>query len=291
MNVNNKISLFRNYRDTTPALDITIQDFCGNIVSDDYRNEVLAVRDLTEKADRDRIKSTLPAVTISGTFSPSRANANLKQHSGWICLDFDQKGNPDITDWPALRNALAGFANVLFAALSASGKGVFLIIPILYPEYHLEHFLSLEIDFASIGLTVDKACKDVSRLRGISFDPDAVINPRAETYRKYYQAAQVKRTYPTMNGTERIDLLIKKLINAGVDITTDYSDWFELGRALANVYGESGRGYFHQLSQFYPDYKHAECDKQYSACLRSPGKATEATIFELAKKSNIYLKN
>ncbi len=192
MNELSKISVFRNYYDHVPASEVSIQDFCINVIRGDYKNEVEAIRDINDKATRDKIKATLPAVTISGTFS-RRKNEALIQHSGFICLDFDSKGNEGINDWPAFRNSLSDIENVYFAALSVSGKGLFLIIPISTPTKHKLHFLALEKDFLSIGLVIDEAPKNPASLRGMSYDPEAVINERAETYRRVFIPPAIKK--------------------------------------------------------------------------------------------------
>jgi hypothetical protein len=192
MNDLNKISIFKNYFDPIPAVECSVRDFCLNVQNGDYSEEITALRKETLKKQRDAIKATWPACTISGTFS-KRNKQNLIQHSGFICIDIDQHDNSEINDWPALRDSLSSIQNIYFAALSASGKGIFLIIPISTPDKHENQFTALEMDFKAIGLTIDKACKDVSRLRGISFDPDAVINNKAETYKRIYQPPQPKQ--------------------------------------------------------------------------------------------------
>ena len=93
------------------------------------------------------------------------------KHSGFICLDIDPQHNPGIDCGSPLRDTLAGMDEVFFAALSASGKGSFALVRIADPFQHRGHFEALSRDFLKIGLNVDQNCKDVSRLRGMSYDP------------------------------------------------------------------------------------------------------------------------
>jgi len=193
MNINAKISVFRNYLNTVPALNISIFQFYENIVCCDYVNEVNKVRSITDKKQRDAIKSTLPAFTISGTFT-QRGNDYLIQHSGFIAIDIDANDNPNITDWAGLRDTLGTWNEILMAALSVSGRGVFCIIPLSYPHKHKAQFEALEKDFAALGLVIDKACKDVSRLRSITNDPQATWNPQAQPYKKVIIEQEIKHT-------------------------------------------------------------------------------------------------
>jgi BT4734-like, N-terminal domain len=212
-----QISVFRSYFDPNPVLDVSVEEFCANVYWGIYKDEITKLRTLTDKTQRDKVKATLPACTISGTFSKRDSKA-LIQHSGFICLDFDAKGNEHITDWPALRNSLADIKNVYFSALSASGQGVFLIVPILKPYMHKEHFKALQNDFNALGLTVDKACSDVSRLRGLSYDPEAIFNEDAKIYTRYYEQPKPKRFNEKKPLTED-----QKVINAKKWLDGSYS--------------------------------------------------------------------
>jgi len=178
MNINAKISLFRNYWDVTPAFELSIYQFYENVVYSDYVNEVNEVR----KGNK-AVKKQLPGVTISGTFT-KRNNDSLIKHSGFIAIDIDGADNPNISDWEGLRDTLGTWNEVLISALSVSGKGLFLVIPIAYPHKHREQYLALEKDFSEFGLVTDKQCKDVSRLRGITSDPKAIWNEEAQPYQK-----------------------------------------------------------------------------------------------------------
>ena len=183
MNTQAKISLFKNYREVKPAGEISVFQFYENIVNSDYQKEITELRAINEKSLRDAIKATLPACTISGTFS-QRNSQSLIQHSGFICIDIDGKDNPTITNWQGLRDTLGTWEEVVCAALSVSGRGLFLIIAIAYPWKHREQFLALEKDFRNIGLVIDKQCKDVARLRVVTSDPQATWNENAKPYRK-----------------------------------------------------------------------------------------------------------
>jgi hypothetical protein len=65
-----------------------------------------------------------------------------------------------------------------------------------------------------------------------------------------------------------------ELITAkGEDITGGYEQWLEIGFALANTFGESGRDIYHSISVFSNEYgKGRSPDEQYSYCLRSKSK-------------------
>ena len=85
-----------------------------------------------------------------------------------------------------------------------------------------------------------------------------------------------------------LELIVTRIESASIDIAPNYADWRDLGFALADALGESGRNYYHRLSRFYPSYSQSETDKQYSACLASHGHGvTIKTLYHLAKSAGV----
>ena len=83
-------------------------------------------------------------------------------------------------------------------------------------------------------------------------------------------------------------LIVNRIESASIDIVPNYTDWRDLGFALADALGESGRNDYHRLSRFYPSYSQGETDKQYSACLASHGHGvTIKTLYHLAKSAGV----
>lgn len=88
--------------------------------------------------------------------------------------------------------------------------------------------------------------------------------------------------------SNEIETITQRIEAASADIAPNYADWRDLGFALADALGESGRNYYHRLSRFYPSYSQSETDKQYSACLASHGHGvTIKTLYHLAKSSGV----
>jgi len=288
MKDNSKISIFENYFATIPAGEISVYEFCLNVIDCDYKTEIEQLRSTPDKATRNKIKATLPALTPSGIFTERNKQA-IKKHSGYLCIDLDAGDNPG-TDWQTLRDNLAKIRNVYFSALSASGKGVFALIPIATPENHEQHFDSLKKDFWKFyNLKIDTACRDVTRLRGISDDPDAKLNMDAIPYTKTYIAPRQKPLPARYDSDGDLDKLIKKIIDTGIDITGDYADWLRIGTALANEKGEAGRSLYHQISQFYSGYTRRECDNQFDKCLNHKGAPTKNFLFSICKDYGILI--
>ena len=90
------------------------------------------------------------------------------------------------------------------------------------------------------------------------------------------------------DSSDDIEIVTQRIEAAGVDITGDYASWRDLGFALSDELGESGRDYFHRISRFYPGYAEKEADDQYDKCMRAHGTGiTIRTFFQAAKDAGI----
>ena len=85
--------------------------------------------------------------------------------------------------------------------------------------------------------------------------------------------------------------VVNRIVQANIDLTDDYNDWFRIGSALANGFSEAGRDLFHEVSRMSSKYDAAECDKKYDNCLRTGnGSITKATFFQMAKDAGVDIR-
>lgn len=280
-----KVSLYRGYDDPVPMRSVFLPDFI-TLTNDRLNSCLRCVREAKDKLVAKRIKRSLPAITVSGEFR-KRCVDGLIRHSGLMCLDFD--GCPVAK----AKHELSKLSYVAFAAESASGKGVFAIIPISRTDMHREHFEALKDEMNNIGLEVDKACNDVCRLRGFSHDPKFYCNPHADTWTRVKVLPNLCSgivSYSRGSDEDRFIRLLELIEGMQIDITSDRKDWIKIGMAISSTFGESGRGYFHRLSKFYPKYKPFITDKQYSSFLRGGYRnASISSVFWIAKRYGAVL--
>lgn len=146
-----------------------------------YREVVDRIRLSTDKKEISALKLTLPAVTISGIFKERNLDGLIK-HTGLMAIDIDGKDNPTIKNIESLKERISTKAYILYCGLSVSGRGLFCVIKISDPTKHLEHFFALEKEFADMGIIIDSACKDITRLRFFSYDENAYYNLTASVF-------------------------------------------------------------------------------------------------------------
>lgn len=90
------------------------------------------------------------------------------------------------------------------------------------------------------------------------------------------------------NIDNEIEPYIKAIEKAGIDITNNYTNWRNIGFAIADKYGELGREYYHRISKFYENYSQNECNEQYTKCINAKGHGiTIATFYHHINQHNI----
>ena len=279
-----KISYYSNVEDNV-GTEISLRDF---LFCDKYKEQIEHIRSIEDEDVQKSLKKQLPLATISGTFAPTRKADNLVAHSSLLCVDIDKKDNVGVTwfdEWHHI-------PQILYAAHSVRGEGWFAIFHIAYPEKHRAHFEALQRDFANSGLIIDKSCKDVSRMRTISYDPDPYVNEDATLYTKVW--VEPKPTYHsscTYSGEdiEQVEKCCKLITDRGIDITATYDDWFHVGASLASL-GERGRNLFHLVSSQNAKYKATETDKKFDNLLRNVSNIKIGTFFHICSQYGINWK-
>lgn len=284
-----EISVYNGVKDVY-GTTCKLRDF---LFSKKHVSEIERLRSLPTKEEKNEVKKRLPMACISGLFQPTRKAENLVRHSGLICVDIDRKDNLHIDNWDEIKQELCKLKEIAYISLSVSGNGYFVIIPLKYPHAHKGQFEKLKQDFARIGIIIDPACGDVTRMRCLSYDAEPYINVEAIPYDGYYKEPRPTNSYQYSGGDNILDKVAKcceKIGANGIDITGDYKDWFTVGCALASL-GESGRSFFHICSRQNTKYKYAETDKKFSNLLRTGKRIGIGSFFEICKDYGITYKD
>lgn len=284
--LNATVSAWANYFEAKSPKPISLMKW---LTSSKYALQVEAIRKAGTKQERDAMKAKLPAITPSGTFS-SREEGGLLQHSGLIQIDIDFKENTHIANFSELKEQLARVQHVAYLGLSVSGKGFWGLIPILHPDKHKQHFAALKNDFLALGICLDEKPGNVSSLRGYSWDAEAYFNHNATPYSNLFETTpeaykpKTSARFEASTEGEKVEAVLKQIEGRNFDITEGYGNWFSLGCALANEFSETGRDYFHRISQFHRGYNQRETDNQFNRCLTGRYSFTLATFFDRAKQ-------
>jgi hypothetical protein len=172
------VALFKNIVRGRGA-NVTLAGILDGIRDGRWRVGVEAVRRPgLSKAERQEAKKRLPGFMASGTSRGGHKSADLLEHSGVLCLDFDGIGQDAA---PVLRDKLARDRHVMAAFVSPSGEGVKALLRVPADSAtHEQAFDAAKRYFEALcGHEIDAKCRDVGRLCFVSFDDGLAVNPEA----------------------------------------------------------------------------------------------------------------
>lgn len=178
--------MYPHIRESKNGADVDMHDVMIAIQEGKWKDRIVSYRQKkysgADKEECERIKSGFPYFTASGTFS-IRKTEGLINHSGKLAIDFDFSENSEKLSPEEINNTkkeLSGDKYSEYVFLSCSGNGLCVVVNV-DPEKHLDSFLYLEKYYKQCyNLIVDKSCKDVTRPRYISYDPELFYNPNYE---------------------------------------------------------------------------------------------------------------
>lgn len=273
----------------TPETEVTLETYFEYIKDGYWQDEVLAYR--TGKID----KTQLRGVTPCGTFS-KRSAKDIKSHSGVIAIDIDKQDQIEGLNLSKVRVRIMQDSYTHAVHESASGKGGMVVYVKIDPKRHKDAFMSLEKYFANeYGVIIDRSCKDVSRFRFVSFDPDLFYNKRAKTFKTYLKKEQKPSPNRSnyIHTNEDLDHVWEQIAQKGYDICGEYEEWIKCGMALSNHYGGTkGRDLFHLVSQNSSKYDAKACDDLYDVVSkRAYTDISIGTLLFYAKNHGVEIKS
>ena len=175
------VTIFKDLYTTSTPFYKDIAFILERIKTGKSKDLVQAIRNEKNKEKRDALKIKLPAILFSGTFTNRNAKG-LKEHSGYICLDFDKYESDKKMNADRKKFEKDEYTFSVFTSPSGNGLKVIVKIPPVV-ENHRDYFIALEKYYNSENF--DIACKDVSRVCYESYDEKIYINTKSKEWNKF----------------------------------------------------------------------------------------------------------
>ena len=165
------ITAFKRLKDSKNVSYYWDIDTALNRIKEGSSKELVdSIRKETDKEKRNYLKSKSICVLFSGNFT-TRSDKDLKQHSGFVILDFD-----DVDNLEEFKDELKNDNYIYSCWISPSGNGIKALvkIPPCDKDEHKLYYEELEKHFNSASF--DTSNKNVSRVCYESYDPNIYIN-------------------------------------------------------------------------------------------------------------------
>lgn len=190
------ITIFKSIKTTDAPFYRGIDVILDRIKNGNSKDIIDAARKEPDKEKRNEIKKALPAILFSGRFA-KRLDTAIIEHSGFICLDFDDFDNDKIlNDW---KTKLQKDPFIYSLFVSPSGMGLKAVVKIPpETENHKAYFDGLQEHFNTKYF--DTKTKNVGRVCYESYDPDIHINENSKTFtnKKEYEHFELTERSPTI---------------------------------------------------------------------------------------------
>jgi len=304
-NNNFQISYYKNMYSIQP-ITVRFEQFVNSVKKENFKAEINKIRKETNKRKQTELKQQLPCITTSAIIQNARSERNIIEHSGLIQIDIDNIPEPAKT-----LSIIKKDTHTFCSFLSPSGKGAKVIFKIEKSiENHLNNYLSIENYFMQkYKITIDKICKDVVRLMFVSSDPNIYFNPNSTIFKLPYTPTPQHTNTPNTPSTptqtqhqphtpktqaetnqKNVEIIITKIEQNKIDITSNYQDWLKIGFALFSEFNITGLNYFIRISSFYPKFDRNECIIKYNEISKYKPKTSINSFFGIASDFGIYLK-
>ena len=265
-----KVSVFQlTPQGQTKVGDVSLFDAIQ--MGEKYKENIQQIRSIdrdTNEKEYKRKKMQMPMFTVSCSCG---CNAKeIDKYTNIICLDIDEKDNQQ-TNIEEIRQKVNKLPYTLYSSKSVGGKGLYCLIFVDGDkDAFLPHFKALQDEFSQIGITIDKSCKNLNRLRVISYDTESYYNEKAQIYTKKkinfpkVTCEETKPTYKTNHTKDKatFEMALKDIEERRLIITKTHQETLDLSNCMASVFGEEGREYLHTIRKQrkgYDAYKINEC--------------------------------
>jgi len=249
------------------------------------KQEIEAVRmidrskdEIAYKKAKEKVLSYTPSCVCAGTTAKE-----VKEINPLIAVDIDAKDNKGLSI-EDMRTKINSLPYVMYSSISVGGRGMYALIPIAEENKNdfKAVFNALNEDFKALGLTLDGSCVNVNRERYMSYDDDEYWNTKCEIYTKkiniptqahdtHKRVESSAKTTLTEKDKQKVDLMIEDIKANKIQLTKNHTDTLGLANAIANVWGEEGRGLFHLIRSQREGYDEYKTDKTFDDMLYNNG--------------------
>ena len=279
-----KFSKYKTHHDKDNTI-INFDKYIELVKNGEHQSIIFNARaNKNDKKKYTEIKSQLPAITGSCTMKQGgRSVSNVLETNGLILLDIDCNVDSQ------LRKIIDNDKYTFASNRSVSGTGLVVFVQI-NSDLFLESFHGLAQYYSdTFDVDIDASCKDLSRLRYISYDLDIFHNPKSEKFKAKKAPTKPKRKETFYFAKDDMSYIMDQIQSKGIDLCQDdYQKFCEIGFSIGSKFGVDGIDYFKAICQNGSKYEPKRIERQYQKFCK-PGGVSISTFYFHAKAAGIEL--
>ena len=266
--------------------DINLENYIGMIKHGTWQDSVLSARALKQAGDIEgykKIKDKAFGITGSCIINEgARTDANIKTLNGFIVIDIDNQINLELVN--------DKYTAILHRSFGGDGMAIFVRIN---PDKFLDSFNGLaQYYLYTYQITIDPSCKNKSRFRYISYDPDIYVNEKsakfiAKDVKKFEAPKDTNFVYTSSD----FDHILQQIKDRNIDLCQEnYQRFLNIGFALLDKFGSSGAETYHFICQFGNKYKREDTQRKWdNLCKTSQGKVKIGAFYYYCKDAGLEI--
>lgn len=176
-----KVSQFANMTSKTPILG-DLESLVSFMKTDE---KLKFLTQSYRQTGKKTFKADAPLFAPACHLEGGKGQDNIRELTHLSLVDFDElfpEVSPDITALNALKQKLCADPHTLLCYITMSGNGIRVIYPYLGDDYPAAFAKGNDYYQQLIGKKADFQCKNVNRLSGLAYDPDAYYNSDAISF-------------------------------------------------------------------------------------------------------------
>lgn len=143
--------------------------------------------------------------------------------------------------------------------------------------------------YKNYNIAIDQACKDKSRPRFLSFDPNIYYNPNSNLFRTYPKKEKPlkKEDVNYVFFEDDFNHIMDQIQEISIDLVKgDYSRYIRIGFALFSKFGEAGEQYFKIINIYNPNQNRKQAHREWRALCKN-GTTNIGTFYYYCKEEGI----
>lgn len=285
-----EIAFYENIKQRSPKV-WNVENYIGAVKFGMNQDCVIAARNEYQKNGKSKlyteIKSNSMLVYPNGVFKEGQPKTNKNiVPNGIVCIDIDEGVTDDVI------RSIQSDEYTYISHQSFKGKKGLCVWVKINPEkleYAYDCISKYYLD--KYDIHTDQACRNPSRARFLSFDPDIFVSEKSKKFNvKIEKKDQLPKMVNFLHTDDSFDYILEQIRDRNIDLCQeDYFTYVRVGMSIASHFGEKGLDKFKFVCSYGSKYNERHCERDYKGFCKSNERISIATFYYYAKNSGLEL--